>query len=98
MIEDTNDNDHDSSWYYQPLPPPVGAKRRPPQHRSKLVAALFALFLGWFGMHRFYLGRATSGFLYLLFFWTLIPAFMALGEAIRLLLMTEEQFGEEYCQ
>jgi TM2 domain-containing membrane protein YozV len=34
--------------------------------RSALLAYLLWFFLGWFGLHRFYLGRAGSGFAMLL--------------------------------
>jgi TM2 domain-containing membrane protein YozV len=41
--------------------------------KDELVGLLFALLLGGFGIHKFYLGRNTAGVLYLLFFWTGIP-------------------------
>src|SRR5665647_305696 len=43
-----------------------------PNGKSKLAAALFALFLGGFGIHKFYLGCTGMGILYLLFCWTFI--------------------------
>jgi TM2 domain-containing membrane protein YozV len=64
--------------------------------KNRIVAALLALFLGGFGVHRFYLGRSGSGVLYLLFFWTFIPAILALIEFVRLLLMSEETFHQKY--
>ena len=67
-----------------------------PSGRSRLVAALFALFLGWLGMHRFYLGRPLLGAFYLLFCWTFIPAFVSFFEAIGLLLMSEADFAANY--
>lgn len=45
-------------------------------------AVLFALLLGGFGAHHFYLGHTVVGVLFILFFWTLIPAIIALIEAI----------------
>lgn len=34
--------------------------------RNKTVAALFALFLGTLGMHKFYLGKKNAGLVYLI--------------------------------
>jgi TM2 domain-containing membrane protein YozV len=48
------------------------------------VAVLLALFLGGFGAHRFYMGQVGIGVLYALFFWTFIPAFIALIECFLL--------------
>jgi TM2 domain-containing membrane protein YozV len=42
--------------------------------KDEVVGVLFALFLGSFGAHHFYLRRNGLGILYLLFFWTGIPA------------------------
>jgi TM2 domain-containing membrane protein YozV/ribosomal protein L40E len=64
--------------------------------RSKVVAALFAIFLGWMGAHKFYLGQIVWGLLYLLFFWTTIPAIIAFFEFILLLAMSDEKFNRKY--
>jgi hypothetical protein len=64
--------------------------------RNRIVAALLALFLGGFGIHQFYLGRTGTGFLYLIFFWTIVPAILALIDGIRYLLMTDEDFAARY--
>lgn len=34
--------------------------------KSRIVALLLCIFLGWIGIHRFYLGKTTTGVLYLL--------------------------------
>ena len=34
--------------------------------KNKTTAALLVLFLGWLGVHKFYLGRAGSGIAYML--------------------------------
>ncbi|MBX9704718.1 MAG: NINE protein, partial [Gammaproteobacteria bacterium] len=34
--------------------------------RNRIVAALLAIFLGGFGIHKFYLGKTGQGILYLL--------------------------------
>jgi len=62
----------------------------------RLAAALFAIFLGSFGAHKFYLGKFGQGLLYLLFFWTAIPGIIGLIEGILFLAMDEEDFGVRY--
>lgn len=64
--------------------------------RSRMVAVLLALFLGGFGLHKFYLGRTTAGVFYLLFCWTFIPAFIAFIEMIALLVQSDESFARTY--
>jgi TM2 domain-containing membrane protein YozV len=64
--------------------------------KSKTTAAILALFLGGFGIHRFYLNQTGLGFLYLLFFWTLIPGVIALIDFIVFLSMSEESFNAKY--
>lgn len=41
--------------------------------KSRKMAILLALFFGWIGAHRFYLGQPLRGMIFVLFFWTLIP-------------------------
>lgn len=65
---------------------------------NKTTAALLAFFLGGFGVHRFYLGRAGSGLLYLLFCWTFVPTVIALVESIRLAFMSQRDFERAYCR
>jgi TM2 domain-containing membrane protein YozV/ribosomal protein L40E len=67
-----------------------------PNGKSKLAAALFALFLGGIGIHKFYLGRVGQGILYLLFCWTFIPAVIGFIEGIVLLVMSEQDFNAKY--
>ncbi len=80
--------------------PNCGVRQRPPpvaaSPRNRVVAALLAFFIGAIGMHRFYLGRSVSGVLYLVFFWTFIPAILAFFETIRLLLMSDATFAQKY--
>lgn len=49
--------------------------RKDPTH-----GLLFCMILGPIGGHRFYLGQAGLGVLYLLFCWTLIPLIIAVVE------------------
>ena len=61
--------------------------------KSKVSAALLAFFLGGVGAHKFYLGSVGMGILYLVFFWTGIPAIVALIEGIYYLSMSDEKFN-----
>lgn len=67
-----------------------------PSGRSRMTAALLALFLGGIGAHKFYLGQSTMGIVYLLFCWTFIPAVVALVEGLMLLAMSEQAFVDKY--
>ena len=69
-----------------------------PNGKSKLAAALFALFLGGIGIHKFYLGQVGWGIAYLLFCWTFIPAIVAFVEAILLFVMSNEKFNQKFGQ
>ena len=69
-----------------------------PNGKSKLAAALFALFLGGIGIHKFYLGQVGWGIAYLLFCWTFIPAIVAFVEAILLFVMSNEKFNRKFGQ
>ena len=64
--------------------------------KTKVVAALFAFFLGGFGAHKFYLGNTGKGILYLVFCWTLIPSIVAFVEGILFLTMSDESFNQKH--
>jgi TM2 domain-containing membrane protein YozV len=64
--------------------------------KSRALAALFAFFLGGIGGHKFYLGQTGMGVLYLLFFWTGIPALAGIVEMILYLVMSDEEFAYKY--
>ncbi|MDX2255154.1 MAG: NINE protein [Pseudanabaenaceae cyanobacterium bins.39] len=64
--------------------------------KSRTTAILWCFFLGGIGAHRFYLGQAGIGILYLLFFWTFIPAFVAFIEFIMLLVMSDSEFNRKF--
>ena len=66
--------------------------------KSRGVAILLRFFLGGLGIHKFYLGQAGQGLLYVLFCWTLIPAFIALIEFILLLFMSDKTFAAKYAK
>ena len=50
------------------------------EKKSATTAVLLAFFLGGVGAHHFYMGKPGLGVLYLLFFWTMIPALVAFVE------------------
>ena len=66
--------------------------------KSRVAAALFAFFLGGFGAHKFYLGQTGQGIVYLLLFWTFIPAIIAFIEFILYLTMSDDIFNQKYGQ
>jgi len=90
---------------YQPQPQqvvyvqqsaPVNYERANWPIKSKIVAALLALFLGGLGIHKFYLGQSGKGVLYLVFCWTYIPGILAFIEAITILCSNDENFMIKY--
>lgn len=63
------------------------AEQRAEQDKPSLVIyVLLALFLGGIGMHDFYVGKTAQGMKKLIFFWTGIPAIIAVFNAIGALL------------
>lgn len=64
--------------------------------KSRIAAALLALFLGGIGVHKFYLGQVGWGFVYLLFCWTFVPAVVAFVEFIIYLTMSDAAFAAKY--
>lgn len=71
-------------------------QKRAVGQKSRMSAALLAFFLGGFGAHKFYLGRVGQGIIYLLFFWTFIPAIIAFIEFIVYLCMSDDSFAAKY--
>jgi len=72
----------------------IGSKRI----KSRVTAAVLALLLGGFGIHKFYIGKTGTGIIYLIFFWTYIPAIIAFIEGIIYLVSTktDEEFTAKY--
>ncbi|MCR5755510.1 MAG: NINE protein [Acetatifactor sp.] len=77
---------------YQPQPMYVSGINPSWPIKSKIAAALLAIFLGGLGIHKFYLGKVGMGIFYLLFCWTGIPAIVGFIEGIVYLCSNDENF------
>ena len=62
--------------------------------KDKNIAGILALFFGWMGVHRFYLGQVGLGILYAVFFW--ISWVFAIVDAIAFLSMDTDEFNIKY--
>ena len=73
---------------------------------NKVTACLFALFLGFFGAHKFYLGEIMWGVFYVvmnvLLFWTVVVpvvfGMICLIEGLTYLTLSDADFAEKYGQ
>ena len=64
--------------------------------KSRIAAALLALFLGGIGVHKCYLGKIGQRYQYLIFCWTLIPEIIAVIEFIIYLFDSDEKVARKY--
>lgn len=108
---------HCGEWLNRPAPGPMRPMPMPPQPmynpnvrpqhsspKSKGVAAVLAFFVGWLGIHEFYLGKTGAGVAFLLctllLGWMIWPLFIIgvinLIQAISYLSMSDEAFAEKY--
>jgi hypothetical protein len=60
--------------------------------KNKGTAAVLAIFLGGFGVHKFYLGQPVMGLLYLCLFWTFLPTVVGFFEGIAYLTSSDHAF------
>jgi TM2 domain-containing membrane protein YozV len=67
-----------------------------PSGKNRIAAALFAIFLGGLGIHKFYLGRIGFGIIYLIFCWTLIPAVVGFIEGVIYIASSDSDFAAKY--
>ena len=88
----------------QPQQPTVIYVQAPPQQpvyvqtsgKSKGLALVLCFFLGYLGIHQFYLGNPIRGILYLIFSWTCIPGIIAIFDFFLLICMSEAYFHAKY--
>lgn len=66
--------------------------------KDRITAMFIAFFLGSFGGQYFYLGKTGRGIACLLLFWTFIPSLIGLYHTIVWLMMSDEDFNNEYNQ
>lgn len=61
---------------------------------NRKIAIVLAVFLGWLGAHRFYLGQMGWGIAYLILFYLFAPLAVLAGfvDAIRYLFMSDDEF------
>jgi TM2 domain-containing membrane protein YozV len=64
--------------------------------RNRTAAILMCFFGGWFGIHKFYLGKNVAGILYLVFSWTCIPALIAFFDFLGLCFMSDREFEARF--
>ena len=96
--------ENNENMQQQPQPPAAAPVK------SNVVAGLLGIFLGWLGIHKFYLGYTKAALIMcigsvvgLAFFWLIIPSFIptvfwviGLVEGIMYLTKTPEQFEQIY--
>ncbi|HUH86726.1 MAG TPA: TM2 domain-containing protein [Pusillimonas sp.] len=65
------------------------------RYSARKISIVLALFLGWLGAHRFYLGQIGWGILYLIILYLFAPLVVAISliDAARYLFMTDEDFN-----
>lgn len=64
--------------------------------RNRNTACLLAVFGGFVGAHKFYLGDRVLGWIYVIWCWTLVPLLLSLYEAVVLWHMSAVSFNMTY--
>ena len=63
--------------------------------KSRFILLLLTLAFGTLGIHKFYLGNKKAGKIYLIFFWTLLPALWSVVEFIYYFFLTEKKLQQK---
>jgi len=64
--------------------------------KDRTTAIILSAFLGGIGAHHFYLGDTKKGLLYLLFVWSMVPMILSVGDFIKFIKMSDEEFNLQY--
>lgn len=64
--------------------------------KQRSIAILLCFFVGFFGIHKFYLGKNVEGLLYLIFSWTCIPGLISFFELLGLCFMSDREFNARF--
>jgi TM2 domain-containing membrane protein YozV len=64
--------------------------------KDRSIAIILCFFMGFFGIHKFYLGKITDGVIYLLFGVTGIPAIFAFFDFFGLCFMSDREFHARF--
>jgi TM2 domain/Short C-terminal domain len=64
--------------------------------RNRTVAILICFFAGFFGIHKFYLGKTLEGIICLVFSWTFIPGIISFFDFLGLCFMSDREFDARF--
>lgn len=105
IIEEEVDNSSDTDWLdrmFRDLEEEENKVNRDylkmsmPGYVNKWLFILIAVFLGAFGVQKFYMGKIWTGILMLALSWTPIPAIVAIIDIIRALFKPQDENGNIY--
>ena len=77
---------------------PAGSMPPPPPAKSKIVAGILAIFLGFLGVQYFYIGKTVGGIISIVLtlvtcgLWEIIPFI----QGILMLVMSDDEFNRKY--
>ena len=95
---------YSQNTYSQQPQPKVIIQQAPPQTvyvpginpmwpmKNRILAGIVAIFLGGFGVHKFYLGKTGMGILYFIFSWAGLPWIIGFIEGVLYLCSNDDDF------